>query len=258
MLHSGLVSITFRQLTPADIVGLVAGAGLEAVEWGGDVHVPHGDLAAAREVRRLTEAAGLHTAAYGSYYRAGEPNAVPFERVLATAAALAAPAVRVWAGRRGSAEADDAYRQAVAADARRAAELAAAEGVKLAFEFHRGTLTDTNASAVRLLEEVSHGNAYSYWQAPAGMERAECLGGIAALTGRLLNVHVFQWGAAGFRDRRPLAEGADRWADYLAAVAAAGGDHHVMIEFVRDDSPEQFLADAAVLKSWLASLPGGC
>ena len=74
VLTSGLVSITFRQLTPEQIVDLVAETGLAAIEWGGDVHVPHGEVAPARDVRRRTEEAGLIVASYGSYLRVGHDD----------------------------------------------------------------------------------------------------------------------------------------------------------------------------------------
>ena len=44
----------------------------------------------------------------------------------------------------------------------------------------------------------------------------------------------------------------DDWAQYLARVATAGRDHYAMIEFVRDNEPENFLKDAKTLKQWLA------
>ncbi|MFN2155934.1 MAG: sugar phosphate isomerase/epimerase, partial [Anaerolineae bacterium] len=97
MIRSGLVSITFRQLSPAEIVARAAQAGLEAIEWGGDVHVPHGDVDAARTVRRTTEEAGLQVAAYGAYYRVGHEEPCPFADVLESAVALGAPLIRVWA-----------------------------------------------------------------------------------------------------------------------------------------------------------------
>ncbi len=101
-LSPGLVSVTFRQLSVQDIVNLTARAGLDAIEWGGDVHVPHGDLNAARAARIATEHAGLRVAAYGSYYRAGHADTGPFEDVLASAVELGAPCIRIWAGRQGS------------------------------------------------------------------------------------------------------------------------------------------------------------
>ena len=50
-------------------------------------------------------------AAYGSYYRVGHPKTGPFEAVLASAAALGAPHIRVWPGSQGSDSADEAYFQ---------------------------------------------------------------------------------------------------------------------------------------------------
>ena len=43
-LQPGLCSVTFRRCSAAEIVELATRAGLRCIEWGGDVHVPHGDL----------------------------------------------------------------------------------------------------------------------------------------------------------------------------------------------------------------------
>ncbi len=259
MIRNGLVSITFRQLTPREIVALVARAGLAGIEWGGDVHVPHGQVATGGEVARMTQDAGLAVAAYGSYYRVGvsEADGLAFERVLQTASALAAPTVRVWAGNRGSADTDASYRAAVAEDARRIADLAQAAGITLSFEYHRGTLTDTNASAQRLLQEVAHPNVYTCWQPPVSEPPAYCLSGLDAIAPRLTNVHVFHWLAetpTAAVDRRPLAEGAGLWRQYLARVAATGRQHFALIEFVRGGDPEQLLVDAQARKTWLGEI----
>ncbi|MCJ7549353.1 MAG: sugar phosphate isomerase/epimerase, partial [Anaerolineae bacterium] len=109
MIQTGLVSVTFRKLTPRAIVDLVAEAGLDAIEWGGDVHVPHGEIEIARSVRQMTEDAGLDMPSYGSYYRAGHSKLVPFGTVVETAIALGAPIIRIWAGKQGTAAADEAY-----------------------------------------------------------------------------------------------------------------------------------------------------
>lgn len=257
MIQPGLVSITFRKLAPREIVDLVRRGGLTGIEWGGDVHVPHGQTAAAATVARMTADAGLRVAAYGSYYRVGvsEADGLAFGRVLETAAVLAAPTVRVWAGSRGSAEADASVRAAVVEDARRIAGLAQAAGITVSFEYHRGTLTDTNASAEWLLREIAHPNIRTYWQPPVGASPEYCLEGLAAVLLHLTNVHVFHWlaDAAGRDvDRRALAEGQAVWSQYLTQVSADGRDHFALIEFVRGETPEQFLADAAALKGWVA------
>ena len=253
MLHSGLVSITFRQLAPQEIVALVAQSGLDAIEWGGDIHVPHGDVAQARAVRRITEDAGIAIAAYGSYYRVGHGEPVPFEAVVESAVALGAPLIRVWAGKHGAAQADQAYWDRVVADSRAIADLAQQAGIAIAYEYHANTLTDTRDGALRLLETVAHPNVKTYWQPPAGATVADNLAGLTAILPWLTNVHVFSWRVSeGKRERMLLNAKTDEWMQYLAKVATTGRDHVAMIEFVRDDEPQNFLKDAATLKTWLS------
>jgi len=250
-LFPGLVSITFRSLAPRDIVALAAQAGLVGVEWGGDIHVPHGDLARAGEVGRMTRDAGLAVASYGSYYVAGpcEAKRQDFRAVLDTALELGAPNIRVWAGDRGSAAADDAYRRRVEEDAIRIAGLADGRGVTVAFEFHGGTLTDTTVSASTLLTATAAAGFRGYWQPPIGWSISACAESLSAMLPRLANLHVYQWGGQG--DRLPLAEGEDRWRSYLqlARTAPTGGGRSrwALLEFVRNDDPAQLAADARVL-----------
>ena len=254
MIRSGLVSVTFRRMSPRQIVDLVSEAGLEAIEWGGDGHVPHGQVSTAREVASMTRDAGLAVAAYGSYYRVGvsEEQGLSFGAVLETAVALQAPVIRVWAGNRGSALADDAYWAAVVADSLRIADLAQAAGVAVAYEYHPNTLTDTKDAAQRLIGETSHANIWCYWQQPPGMEAEACRQELRAVLPRLSHLHV-NWRPRTLQgsERRPLAEGADAWASFLRIAAGSGRDHAAMIEFVHGDTPAQFLEDAEVLKRLL-------
>lgn len=253
MITTGLVSVTFRKLSPAEIVALVRQAGLTGIEWGGDIHVPHGDLARAREVRQRTRDAGLTVAAYGSYYRVNksEADGLRFETVLETAVALGAPTIRVWAGTLASDKADAAYRAAVVADARRIAGLAQAAGITISSEYHGGTLTDTNPSAQTMLQEIQHPNFFTLWQPHNGVPVEPNLAGLRAILPRLTNVHCFYWLPAN-NERRPLAEGADAWRQYFATVKSSGRDHCALLEFVTGDEPANFLRDAATLRQLLA------
>jgi sugar phosphate isomerase/epimerase len=249
LIYPGLVSITFRQKSPLEIVKLVEQAQLQGIEWGGDVHVPYGDVTTARAVAEMTADAGLSVAAYGSYYRAGAESNVAFEAVVETAAALGAPTIRVWAGNRASVDADQSYRQRVVLGTRYIADMAAAAGMTISFEHHGGTLTDTHQSAREFLEKVNHSAVRSYWQPPVGHDVHDCLLGLTSLSGWLSNVHVFAWGAD--HTRYPLADGGATWLRYLRHAAALTGDRFAMIEFVKDDADEHFLADAVTLKEWL-------
>jgi sugar phosphate isomerase/epimerase len=251
----GLLSVTLRHLHPDRVVAIAAEAGLAAVEWGGDIHVPAGDLAAASLVAGLTSRSGLAVSAYGSYYRLGhstDPSdattASAAEAVVATAARLGAPLIRVWAGRQGSAVSDASYRARVRDDALRLAALAAPIGIVL--EYHRQTLTDTRASTAALLDELRPAGVRSLWQPQPERSVEENAGDLRALLPDLANLHVFAWNPD--RSRLPLAAHRDRWAAWLAVASSASGDRYASLEFVPGDDPAQVLVDAAVLHDLLA------
>lgn len=254
-LHSGLLSVSFRQLKVEEIIKLVAQAELTGIEWGGDIHAPHGDSAKARQVGTWTVEHGLKVVAYGSYYRVGDksPDAVPFEAVLDSAVALGAPTVRVWAGSVGSAKADPRIWDEVVTDSRRIAELAKDAGITVSYEYHANTLTDTADAASKLLRLASHSHLCTLWQPTVELSHAERLLGLERILPMLGNVHVFHWEG---RERRPLVEGADTWRDYFQCMATQSGERYAMLEFIKDDDPSQFLQDAKVLKRLLEETQG--
>lgn len=254
MIKTGLVSVTFRKLTPAAIIDLVRQADLAAIEWGGDIHVPNGNLQQACMVGRMTRDAGLAIAAYGSYYRLGasEPEGLNFDCVLETARALGAPLIRVWAGNRPSAKADADYRRGIGEEGRRLAEKAADAGLVLACEYHGGTLTDTRESAVQLLSDIQHPAMRAYWQAPVGASVEAGFESLRAMLPWLANAHVYHRDASG-KTHLPLSDGAAAWRRHLALIRSTGRDHYALLEFVSDDSPNAFLEDARFLKAWIAS-----
>lgn len=255
MLTTGVVSITFRKLTSPEIIHLVRKSGLKYIEWGGDVHVPHGKIAAAEEIRKRTDDAGLSVAAYGSYYRVGksEKEQSPFEEVLETAVALKAPTLRVWAGTTASEITTGPARARIVRDARRIAKLATEAKVTVSFEFHADTLTDTNESAGRFFEEVAQPNVFSYWQPRAGESVKQNLEGLDLVLPKLTNVHAFSWVKKKEEMvRRALSAGKTGWSQYLEKLRTSERDHCILLEFVSHDDPDAFLADAKTLQEWLA------
>jgi 3-dehydroshikimate dehydratase len=251
MIRPGLVSITFRSLSPKHIIELAAKANIEGIEWGSDVHVPHGHPALARELATMTKDAGLCTAAYGSYYRVGNEPADLFQRMIDAALALETRIIRVWPGRTGSDQADAAARFKITEDALRIASLAAAADLKIACEWHGGTLTDTAPSAQILFADVDHPAFGTYWQPHRFMPVEECLVDMNAAKPHLQGLHVFHWdmhtGA-----RHPLSDGEAAWREYIAAAAPALPDgSFALLEFVKDDNPAQLLADAQTLQNLL-------
>ncbi len=257
-MKAGIVSITFRKLSVEDIVNLITENGLSAVEWGGDIHVPHGDISKAEYASKLCAKNGVDIVSYGSYYRVGvsEEEGLAFDDVLHTAETLGAPLVRVWAGRKGSGDADDTDWQRVIDDSIRICSMAADAGIRVSYEYHGNTLTDTSASARQLLQRANHEMLRTHWQPPTGLDRERCLYGLNAILPHLSLIHAFTWHKAqdGSNERRPLAEGKKEWLDYLRTASGAPRDVPVLLEFVKDDNPDQFREDAATLLSWLNEL----
>ena len=247
--RTGLVSVTFRQLPVEEVVQVATRAGLAAIEWSGDIHVPLGDLAAAREARALTEDSGLAVAAYGSYLQAGSVDREEIRTAVRTAVALGAPRIRVWAGSVGTADAGVGDRMAVTRGLAELALVAAGSGLEISMEFHRDTLTDEVDSTITLLLDVDAANLTTYWQPPVDLGDKECLAQLESLMPWLSTVHVFSWWPA---DRRlPLAARESLWRPVLDRLAAEPREINALLEFVADDSVDQLAADAADLHSWV-------
>ncbi len=259
-LQPGLVSVTFRKLDVEAVAQLAADCGLVGIEWGGDIHVPAGDVAAAGHARQVTADHGLSVAAYGSYYRAGhagQKDVPTFEAVLDSAVALAAPVIRVWPGRQ-EADAGDAYAELVADDLLRVIDVARTADIRVACEWHEGTMTADASRGGWLLDNVP--DLLSYWQPSNGRPHATRLAELDVVRPRLAHVHVFNWlEEPDGRDRRPLQDGRNDWQVFLQKASDAPRqddllERFAMLEFVRDDDIEQCRQDAAVLLDMLGKI----
>jgi sugar phosphate isomerase/epimerase len=240
----GLCSVTFRNLSPDDVIKAAVAAGLQAIEWGGDVHLPPGDVARAAAVARRCADAGVGCPSYGSYVSAGG-GGHDMPAALDTAEALGARTVRVWAPLGVT---PDAVRElAVAAGAR---------GLTASLEFHPGTSTETAASTLALLAAVDRNDLYTYWQPVAGAPPARSISEYRSIEHRCSHVHVFWWAHDG--TRRPLVEGAELWPAVLGSPSAAPrglGPRVAYLEFVAGDDVSVMRHDALTLRGWCGQSP---
>lgn len=268
----GICSVTLKEYSVEQVLEFLVESGLDAVEWWGGEHVPPGEDEIAREVGRLTREAGKLISSYGSYYRVGVSPAdgLSFEIVLDSACALGAPTIRVWAGVKNREDCSADELAAVTADAHRIADLAADKGVSITFEFHSGSLTNNNANALRLSEELPHPNIFFSWQPPHGFTQAHGCEGLQSLLGRLSTVHVYHWTIGAYEEnlyseaeqalkwpedyhRHPLEDGHSRWAAYIRIIRQSARTHPLLLEFVKGDSLEQARCDAKILKLLLGN-----
>lgn len=251
-LSPGLCSVTFRQLDTDAIIARAVDGGLAGVEWGQDVHAPIDDVDRAKRLGEQTRRNGLSVTSLGSYYRAGatcdlEADREEWDRVVATARALQAPRVRVWAGRTGSAETPQRDRDRIVDGLRRCVD--SAPDLVIATEFHSHTLTDDAASAVALLDDVP--GLMTYWQPPNGVDVDDAIRGLEMVANRVAAAHVFSWWPDE-HTRRPLAFRADLWERAVAALVAQPRPIDALLEFVPDDDPELLPREAATLRTYLA------
>ena len=128
----GLTSISFRGKTCTEVIGLAKKAGLDGIEWGGDVHVPPENEEGAAQVGQMTREAGLEVLSYGSYYRLCQGT--DFHPFLRAAKALGAPMIRIWAGSVERETIDPAYMDQAAGELRRVCALAQGEGLRVSLE----------------------------------------------------------------------------------------------------------------------------
>ncbi len=137
------------------------------------------------------------------------------------------------------------------------ARAAAERELTVGLEFHGETLTATPASANFVLDAVAAPNLTSSWQPPywcPPRSSREDAADVVALAPRLSHLHVYEWAAA--EDRRPLADGTERWRAVLAALHTAAAPARpaprvAFLEFVRGDEVGALLADARTLHDLL-------
>ncbi|THA78039.1 sugar phosphate isomerase/epimerase [Streptomyces sp. A0642] len=240
----GLCSVTYRRLPAIEVARYAAHAGLEVIEWGADVHAPAEEPGTVRAVREASDRYGLACCSYGSYFRATPGELAGFPAVARAATLLGAERVRVWAGATGSGYTLPEQRHATVRCLREAARIAADHGLGLATEFHGGTLTDSVASTVRLLDEVDADHVRTYWQPPLDTPDEEALAGLAELGDRVAAVHAFSWWPGN--TRLPLADREDLWTAALGMLDGRGVE--ALLEFVPGDDPEVLTREAATLR----------
>ncbi len=258
MIAPGLCSVTFRSLSADDVIRVACGAGVVGIEWGADVHAPPGGGPTIAALAARSRDAGLEVVSYGSYLGMAPPDGADdagVDAVLETASALGSPMVRIWTEFGVTPASSDAERRRVTERTGALVDRIADHGLLAALEFHPATLTETAASASRLLDALVRPTLRTHWQPDPTLPPGAALDELSLVTAHLAYLHVFAWGQSGIDDRHPLAEGEALWVPALTLADREGvpipGRRYALCEYVRDDDPEQFAADARTLRRWL-------
>lgn len=241
----GIVSVTFRKFDSDRIISLAKENGLEAIEWGSDVHLKPGDADTAKHIKANCAANGILPVSYGSYQGKGEDGEDMFRETVETATILGTKNIRIWAGQKNSEDVTEEERKDYVSYAQRLADIAAEKDIDVSFECHRGTLTNTPDSAVRLMEEIGRKNVCLYWQPLQPDDVKQNVRIINTFLPYLKNVHVYAWDKN--YARFPLSDHEKAWNEYAEAISKDGKKRAMLLEFVKDDSPEQLADDAKTL-----------
>lgn len=242
---NGMTSVTFRKKSVEEVIKITTEAGLEGIEWGGDVHVPAGELLKAKEIAKKTRDAGLKVLSYGSYHTLLQNDVNDFKKVLETANIMGTDCIRIWAGKVDINKVSSEEFIKASQELKEICKIAKEYGIFISLEKHRKTLTHTTESTLHLLQLADCENLRTYWQPSFELSTEDNCKSIRLLRPYISNVHVFKWNS--MKERFPLSEGKE-WSCYISELKADLNIQSFILEFVKDDSEEIFLKDAVTLK----------
>lgn len=242
MYNLGLVSISFRDKTPEEILSAMSDAGLSCIEWGSDVHALKNDTENLKCIAKLQEKYGIKCSSYGTYFRLGETPIEELEDYITAAKMLGTDILRLWCGNKNSEEYTIKERDLLFEECRKAARIAEKNDVILCMECHGGTYTNTLNSALELMQAIDSKNFRMYWQPNqfATVEDNLCYAEkIAPFTE---HIHIFNWEE---KNKYPLKEAVDVWQAYLQKL---GSDRTLLLEFMPDNRIESLQTEADALR----------
>ena len=265
MIRIGLSSTALLTASARNVIAAASAAGIDAIEWAGDIHVPHNDASVARETMIDTLRAGLTTASYAPLYRVesgGEPG-LRFDAVLDAAVELHSPILRVFVGESSATSKDAEQRGHLIAELKRLGDRAGQRGMTVCLSFGRNTYLDRYAPAVDLVNEIAHPFVRLAWEALPGTAPEECSAALEAAggsVGMLLVRRIERDGASG-----PLEKEEAAWRKRLAAFKRAEIDpkmgQFIVIGAIRDSAPQDSAAalpglaeDVALLRRLIAEI----
>ena len=251
MITVGLTSVTFSNLTPAEIVEYCKKSGIDTIEWGSDVHVPIRDEENARNVKSLCDKEGINISSYGSYYRCGqyENPEEEFAEYVKTAKIIGAPKIRIWVGDRDYDKADAEYYNKIIAELKMMCEIARKENIHIGCEFHEGSLTGKRLSSLKVIEDVNCDNIGMYFQHDFFESDEENYHTLRDFIPTLKNVHVYN---VSTEDKRySLADGncPKLWVGFVDILKENNISANFLLEFLPNPSLEELIRETEILKN---------
>ena len=247
----GLTSVTFRKLDYETVLSYCVKSGLKCIEWGSDVHVPQTDQTRAYEVKIASEKAGIRISSYGSYYKlcVHENVEEAFKPYLETAVILGAPVIRLWSGKVSFNEATREHYMRAINETRLLCDMAAREGITLAFEYHNNSLCDSGEHALKLLNDIDRDNFRLYFQQDSQISVEENLESLKMILPYVVMVHVAYSGLDRKNRRLDEGDGPRLWKEIINTLRKGGSNPGLLFEFLKDSSIDGLIHETRTLKN---------
>jgi sugar phosphate isomerase/epimerase len=246
MFKTGVVSVSFRQLSVDEVIRYTKEAGLGYIEWGSDVHAPYEDTERLHYIAKAQAEAGIVCPSYGTYFKLGVDDVETLHGYAAAARILGTKILRLWCGNKNYTDLTPEERDFMISECRKAAKIAEEEGVVLCMECHQKSFTNVLEGALDLMKSVDSPAFRMYWQ-PSTKDPVEYnLEYANGIKDYVYTIHVFYY-EDGKKAR--LADGVADWEKYLAVFE---NDKNLLLEFMPDGSPESLSGEAAALNGLAA------
>ena len=241
----GLCSVTFRKKSVREVVEIATKAGIDYIEWGGDVHVK--TMEDARTVKALCNDAGIKISSYGSYFNSSESDCEKWTKICQIAKEMNASSVRIWLGRKNSEETSRDEFLALLENTKTMCGIAAEYGLLVCPECHDNTFNNNTDAFLHFSKELQKDNFRTYFQSRYFRMEYD-LDRIDRTFNFIENVHV------SYRDLKKEQRFRKKDKNYLDTLLKKLKCKNfrgiVMVEFVSADKEHAFYKDIDKLKSY--------
>lgn len=241
----GLCSVTFRKKTVQEIVDIAKKAGVEYIEWGGDIHVKN--LDDARKVKALCEYNNIKISSYGSYFNCAEYDESKWTKICQITKEMGANSVRIWLGKKDSEKTSEKEYNTILENTKKMCEIAEEYSLLVCPECHDNTFNNNTDAFLKIRRDISKDNFKTYFQSRYFRMEYD-LDRIDRTFDFIENVHV------SYRDlvKEQLFRKKDK--NYIDTLLKKLREKNfkgiVMVEFVINDSEKSFYADMEKLKNY--------
>ena len=240
----GLCSVTFRKKSAEEVVRIAKQAGIDYIEWGGDIHVK--SVEDACKVKSLCDNAGIKISSYGSYFNSMDYDEAQWTEICEIASKMGASSVRIWLGKKDSEETSDSEYLTLLENTKKMCDIAAEYSLLVCPECHDNTFNNNTDSFLRMKNDLQSDNFKTYFQSRYCRMEYD-LDRIERTFDFIENVHV------SYRDLKKEQMFKKKDKQYidklLAGLESKGFDGIVMVEFVDLDSEDAFYKDVQKLSA---------